>query len=96
MNVNTTFGSGVELRFHPDGRIFIDGTMPPLPPVPPSQKQPRASTSSTIQEPFPQALDDPPDMLVASLPQVPDDSKPKLAETFGVVTLPPPMLGQRF
>ena len=69
--------------------LCIDGAMPERG-GPPKPKQ--RGGAAARADPFPQALDAQPDNLVASLPQVAADSKPKLAETVGVMKLPPPML----
>ena len=60
------------------GVLCIDGLMPEASCAPAQSKKPAAT-----RDPFPQVLDGQPDHLVASLPQVAADSKPKLAEMAG-------------
>lgn len=52
----------------------------------PQSTQPKAlPTKIGRADPFPQQLDNRPDHTVAALEQVPADSKPKLAESVGVL-----------
>ena len=83
------------LRVEADGVLNIDGQLPKQQTSTAPAK--RATTTQKKSEPYPQALDGQPDHVVVTLPQVADDSKPKLAESLGVLQLPPPMLstGQR-
>ena len=75
-------------------RLYIDGRPPPR------QLQPQGDPSRSRQShpkgssPFPQALDNQPDLLVISYPQVPEDSKPTIAETIFSTPMSAPPLGR--
>ena len=84
----------LSLHVAADDVLCITGAMPE-PRAPPQNvpiPQARRGANGQRTDPFPQALDSKPDHVVASLPVVASDSKPKLAETVGVLQLPPPTL----
>ena len=74
-----------------DDVLCIEGVMPEKRTASSSVVAKRAGPARRA-DPFPQALDAEPDHMVASLPQVAADSKPKLAEMVGV--LPPTLAAE--
>ena len=63
--------------------LIIDGRPPPARRAPPAQMmttQRAQSTAPQHGDPFPQALDGKPDLLVIAYPQVPSDSKAAVVE----------------
>ena len=73
-------------------QLYIEGRPPPRP-QPPQGECSRKPAS--LPDPFPQALESLPDMAFISYPQVPDDSKPSIAETnFSSESMSAPPLGR--
>ena len=76
--------TALSLRVEADNVMCIDGLIHERRST--AAPAPARRVATAVSDPFPQVLDTSADHLVASLPQVPADSKPKLGETFGVLT----------
>lgn len=87
----------LQISVEPSGAYIVDGLMSNSSSVGGASASAAPSIApkrSKNSDPFPQALDGSPDHA-AWYAQVPDDSKPKLAEMVGALAMPPPMLSFR-